>query len=124
MRITISVPPSDVVDKIAILEVKLVNIRAPKKRAAVKREYHALKKVFATLPRSRILNSLRKQLIELHVRQWRLEDQTRVLLKTRKFKAAALAAQKVHRSNDERNALKRLIDRHLGAEFSDEKQYA
>lgn len=124
MKINIPSSAGDLVDRITILEVKRLCIEDTKKLTTIERHLAELQKVYKTLPRSRTLRELQKQLFEVNHRQWKLEDSVRAYLRDRKINAQfARLVRGIHVSNDKRTRLKRRIDEHVGSHFIDEKQY-
>ncbi len=125
MKVHIPSSAGDLIDRITILEVKKLCIEDTQKLENIEKHLQELKKVHATLPRSRTLRELQKQLFEVNKRQWQLEDAVRVYLREKKINAQfAKLVRGVHLSNDKRSALKRQIDLHVGSHLVDEKQYA
>ncbi len=126
MRITIPVPPGELIDKITILKVKLLYIQNKKQSANIKKYLNELVGIrSSTLKKSKRLALLEKQLLALNKNQWKLEDAIRRRLKKAGAdKRFGELVRTMHESNNKRAAIKRAIDEHLHSEFLDEKKYA
>lgn len=125
---TIDVPlaPGELVDKITILEIKTERIEDPAKLNNVRRELDILRSVHE---RHKVGTKetirLGKNLKTVNERLWDLEDQIRDFERDSNFGAGFIeVARKIYRTNDERAALKRDINLHLGSEIVEEKSYA
>ena len=124
-NIEVPISPGELIDKLAILEIKVERIADPKSRANVVRERDALAKVRdravrATPALSRLAGDLKAVNAEL----WRIEDELRDCERRGDFGADFIAlARAVYRTNDRRAALKREINTLLGSELVEEKSY-
>lgn len=125
---TIDVPlaPGELVDKITILEIKTERIKDPAKLQNVRRELEILRAVHE---RHRVGTAetirLGKSLKSVNETLWDLEDQIRDFERDDDFGAGFIdVARKIYRTNDERAALKRDINVHLGSNIVEEKSYA
>lgn len=125
---TIDVPlaPGELVDKITILEIKTERIDDPAKLRNVRRELEILR---ALHERHQIGSAdvirLGKSLKSVNENIWDLEDQIRDYERDNDFGAGFIdVARKIYRTNDQRAALKRDINLHLGSTIVEEKSYA
>ena len=123
----IAVPVSfgELLDKIAILEIKSERIQDPGKLANIGRELHALRRTWATHPASALeITELRSELKAVNERLWVIEDDIRVKEKAREFDAAFVElARSVYFQNDDRARIKRDINLALGSAYIEEKSY-
>lgn len=116
----------ELIDKIAILEIKSERIADPAKRANVMRELTALAAVRdAALPKPPAgLAEIVRDLKAVNEKLWAIEDDIRECEKRRDFSAAFIElARSVYAANDRRAALKRRINDLLGSELVEEKSY-
>ena len=124
----ISVPVSfgELLDKIAILEIKAERIDDAGKLANVRRELGALEATWAVHPASRIdIAVLRTELKAVNERLWGIEDDIRLKEKAQAFDEAFIGlARAVYFENDERARIKKAINLALGSTYVEEKSYA
>ena len=124
----ISVPVSfgELLDKIAILEIKAERIDDAAKLANVRRELDALEAIWALHPASRIdITPLRAELKAINERLWVIEDEIRLKEKAQAFDAGFVRlARAVYFENDERARIKKAINLALGSTYVEEKSYA
>jgi len=124
--IEVPLAPGELVDKITILEIKSERIEDPAKLDNIRRELDFLRAVHerhevGTPETSRLGKSLKA----VNEAIWDLEDQIRDYERSSDFGAGFVdVARKIYRTNDERAALKRDINLHLGSEIVEEKSYA
>jgi len=123
----IAVPVSfgELLDKIAILEIKSERIRDPAKLANVERELLALRETWAAHPASgHDVAALLSELKSVNERLWVIEDDIRIKEKAGAFDAAFVElARSVYFRNDDRARIKRDINRALGSAYVEEKSY-
>ncbi len=116
----------ELLDKIAILEIKSERIADPGKLANIERELAALSLTWSVHPASRQeLNDLVAQLKGVNERLWTIEDRIRLKEGAGAFDAEFIdLARSVYIENDERARLKREINLALGSDYIEEKSYA
>ena len=116
----------ELLDKIAILEIKRVRLRAPAAVANTERELAALRPAIDALaPPPAGLPELRAALAAVNQRLWTIEDRIREKEAAGDFGPDFVAlARSVYRENDERGRIKRAINMLLGSGLVEEKQYA
>ena len=123
----ISVPVSfgELLDKVAILEIKSERMRDPAKLANVRRELDALNDTWAQAPQSRTdIRELLAALKAVNERLWVIEDDIRIKESKQEFDAEFIRlARAVYFENDERARLKRDINIRLGSALVEEKSY-
>lgn len=116
----------ELLDKIAILEIKRLRLRAPQAVANAERELTALTPSLTMLePAPTGLTELRIALAEVNQRLWTIEDHIREKEAQGDFGAEFVAlARSVYRENDERGRIKRAINTLLQSTLVEEKQYS
>ncbi|HEX2940006.1 MAG TPA: DUF6165 family protein [Rhodopila sp.] len=113
----------ELLDKIAILEIKAHRLAAPAARANAVQEWALLRQAAASMPLS--LAEHRASLLAVNTRLWRIEDQIREREAAGDFGPAFIAlARAVYHENDERGRIKRAINLLLESPLVEEKQYA
>lgn len=123
----ISVPVSfgELLDKIAILEIKAERISDPAKLVNVRRELDALLATWAAHPASHIgITPMRAALKAVNERLWVIEDDIRLKEKAQAFDPEFIRlARAVYVENDERAKIKKEINLALGSTYVEEKSY-
>ena len=116
----------ELLDKITILEIKRLRLRAPAAVANAERELAALAPALTVLdPAPAGLAELRTALAAVNQRLWTIEDQIRERDAQADFGPGFVAlARSVYRENDERGRIKRAINTLLGSGLVEEKQYS
>ncbi len=116
----------ELIDKIAILEIKAARFTDPAKRANVAREIKALeaaRDAALAQPPSGLAEIVR-ELKAVNEKLWAVEDDIRECEKRRDFSARFVElARSVYVTNDRRADLKRRINDLLGSELVEEKSY-
>ncbi len=119
---TIPVSWGELLDKIAILEIKTRRIRAPAARANAVRELALLRRA---APARTAPAELEDGLLAVNTRLWRIEDLIREKEAAGDFGPGFVAlARAVYHENDERGRIKRAIDQAMRSALTEEKQYA
>jgi hypothetical protein len=112
----------ELLDKIAILEIKTRRLRAPEARANAARELDLLRRS-ASGPLG--VAELAAALLAVNTRLWRIEDLIREKEAAGDFGAGFVAlARAVYRENDERGRIKQALNRLLRSSLVEEKQYS
>lgn len=124
----ISVPVSfgELLDKIAILQIKAERMTDAAKLANVQRELSALEATWAAHPASRQdISALRAALKAVNERLWVIEDDIRDKERAQAFDDGFVQlARSVYFENDERADIKKRINLALGSTYVEEKSYA
>ena len=119
---TIPISWGELLDKIAILTIKVDRLRNALARTNAEQELAMLRAVAASV---RGVAELDAALLAVNMRLWRIEDLIREKEAAGDFGAAFVAlARSVYRENDERGRIKAAINRALGSVLVEEKQYA
>ncbi|WP_407354462.1 DUF6165 family protein [Luteimonas sp. R10] len=129
----ISVPVSfgELLDKIAILQIKSERIGDEAKLANVRNELSALEKTWMAHPAAgqdagsgASVARLRAELKAVNERLWEIEDDIRLKEKAQAFDEEFIRlARSVYIENDERARIKKEINLALGSSYVEEKSY-
>jgi hypothetical protein len=116
----------ELLDKIAILEIKCARIEQPEKLLHVHRELEALRAVRdRELPADAPIAQLVVDLRQVNEELWDLEDRVRLLDRARLYDQAFVdAARSIMQKNDRRSAIKLRINLATGSRFVEQKHYA
>lgn len=125
LKITVS--PGELVDRISIAEIRMSRLTDPDKVMKVHAEVLELRKVWedAGYGYSHLgpeVMKLWRELWDINLRGWDLEDKVRHLESISAFGTLYLeACQAIHRNNDQRSATKRAINDLVGSEAFEQK---
>ena len=124
-KILSEISPGELLDKISILEIKLVKIKDQKSLEKINKEYESLieaKKLF--IPQSKKLDDLINKIKEVNLSLWNIEDKIRICEKNKDFgKKFIELARGVYVNNDKRSKIKLEINKVLGSNITEVKQY-
>lgn len=125
MNILVEIAPGELLDKLTILNIKLRRIGDPAKLANVRVEHDVLTRVRdEAIAADAGLEQMVQQLEEINERIWNLEDDIRDCERRRDFGDPFVQiARLVYRTNDERAAMKKLINERLNSGIVEEKSY-
>ncbi len=113
----------ELVDKISILKIKLLNITDVEKLAHVKKEESVLMAKLNSLGLDDIYEHLEK-LIEVNSILWKIEDDIRLLENEKKFDQSFIElARSVYVTNDERFRRKNAINKKYKSNLVEVKSY-
>lgn len=123
--ILVPVSFGELLDKVAILEIKSERMTDPAKLANVNRELAELKSTWSRSPQSAIdIADLLAQLKAVNERLWVIEDDIRIKESRQEFDAEFIRlARAVYFENDDRARVKRDINLRLGSALVEEKSY-
>ncbi|MFT3896537.1 MAG: DUF6165 family protein [Thermomonas sp.] len=115
----------ELLDKIAILQIKSERMTDPAKLANVRNELSALEKTWMGHPAAgKDIVELRARLKAVNERLWVIEDDIRLKEKAQAFDAEFIKlARSVYFENDERARIKKDINLALGSAYVEEKSY-
>ena len=125
-EILVPVSFGELLDKIAILQIKSDRIADPAKLANVRRELDALNATWGAHPASRMdIADLVAALRRVNEALWDIEDDIRDKERARAFDDEFIRlARAVYVTNDERARVKKEINLRLGSAYVEEKSYA
>jgi hypothetical protein len=124
-EILVPVSFGELLDKIAILQIKSERMSDAVKLANVRKELDALNGTWSAHPASsKDIADLRAALKAVNERLWVIEDDIRIQEKNQAFDAEFIRlARAVYFENDERAKIKKDINLALGSAYVEEKSY-
>ena len=124
-RIEVPVSAGELVDKLTILEIKSERIADAGKLVNVRRELAGLSAIVDPMLKANAgLAPLKASLRKINETLWEIEDDIRDCERNKDFGPQFVElARNVYRTNDQRAAAKRKIDKLLGSEITEEKSY-
>ena len=124
-EILVPVSFGELLDKIAILQIKSERMTDPAKLANVRNELSALENNWMQHPAAGgDIVKLRAELKAVNERLWVIEDDIRIKEKAQAFDAAFVQlARSVYFENDTRARIKKDINLALGSAYIEEKSY-
>ena len=125
-ELLVPVSYGELLDKIAILQIKAERMADPAKVANVRRELSALERTWMAHPAAvQDIARLRAELKAVNERLWVIEDDIRDKERAQAFDADFVRlARSVYFENDQRARIKREINEALGSTYVEEKSYA
>jgi len=124
-EIIVPVSFGELLDKIAILQIKSERMTDPAKLANVRKELSALEQTWMAHPAAGgDIIELRAQLKAVNERLWMIEDDIRIKEKAQQFDDDFVKlARSVYFENDDRARIKKDINLALGSAYVEEKSY-
>jgi len=124
-KILTEISSGELLDKISILEIKLNKIKDKVMLKKIKKEYESLNKTkIKNIHFSKELYILYKDLKEVNEKLWSIEDEIRLCEKNFDFKDNFIKlARDVYLNNDKRSKIKLKINKILGSNIEEVKQY-
>ena len=124
-EILVPVSFGELLDKIAILQIKSERMTDPAKLANVRKELEALERTWMAHPAAgNDIVRLRGELKAVNERLWKIEDDIRDEERAQRFGDEFIRlARAVYFENDERARIKRDINTALGSAYVEEKSY-
>ncbi len=124
-EILVPVSFGELLDKIAILQIKSERMTDPVKLANVRNELSALEKTWMAHPAAvQDIARLRAELKAVNERLWEIEDDIRLKEKAQAFDDEFIRlARSVYFENDTRARIKKEINLALGSAYVEEKSY-
>ena len=124
-KILSEISPGELIDKISILEIKLVKIKDEKSLSVIKKEYQSLtetKKLYINSTEE--LEKLINEIKEINLKLWDIEDKIRICEKNKDFGDVFIdLARSVYLNNDKRANFKSQINKMLGSNIRQGKEY-
>ena len=124
-KIHAEISAGELVDKITILKIKKEKITNKEKLVEIKKELNSLTNTFNKSIKKNInLETLTKDLENINLKLWDIEDKIRKLEKKQGFgKEFIELARNVYKFNDERAKIKLKINEALGSNIKEVKSY-
>ena len=125
-KILSEISAGELLDKISILEIKLEKIKDKADQEEINKEYKILKEVQnSSLEVTEKLKTLFKEIKEVNLNLWNIEDKLRICEKNKDFEQTFIElARGVYLNNDKRSKIKSGINKILGSNIREIKQYA
>tara|TARA_Y100000590_G_scaffold311448_1_gene351854 strand:- start:980 stop:1381 length:402 start_codon:yes stop_codon:yes gene_type:complete len=124
-KILSEISAGELLDKISILEIKLKKISDKSSQNDVKKEYEILKEVQnKSIESNDKIKQLFNELKNINLNLWDIEDKLRKFEKEKDFgKNFIELARSVYFNNDKRSKVKSEINKILGSNIKEVKQY-
>ena len=124
-KILAEISAGELVDKITILEIKLIKIKDNSKLKEVEKELKSLNLTLKNfVPNPNIISDWMKELKSINLKLWDIEDSKRKAEKNKKFDENFIQlARSVYKFNDERAGIKLKINETLGSNIKEVKSY-
>ena len=125
-KILSEVSAGELLDKISILEIKLEKISDKSSLEQLKKEYKILKEnQNSTIKLEGKIKDLYESLKDINLKLWNIEDRLRICEKNKDFgKEFIELAREVYFNNDKRSKIKSEINKILGSNIKEVKEYA
>ena len=124
-KILSEISAGELLDKISILEIKLEKIEDKNNREEIKKEYKILKEIQnSSIKFDDKIKELFNSIKVVNIRLWNVEDELRVCEKNKDFGENFIElAREVYFNNDKRSKIKSEINKILGSNIKEMKQY-
>ena len=125
-KILPEISAGELIDKISILEIKLKKIKNIESRKEINKEYKMLKEVQnSKIKMTEKLKILFKEITDVNIILWNIENKLRICEKNKDFGETFIElARGVYLNNDKRSKIKSEINKILGSNIRETKQYA
>ncbi len=125
-KILSEISAGELLDKISILEIKLDKIKDKNKHEEVEKEYNLLKKVQkSNIKTNQEIERLFTEIKKTNLSLWDIEDKIRICEKRKDFGENFInLARNVYINNDKRAKIKSEINKILGSNIKEIKEYA
>ena len=124
-KILSEISAGELLDKISILEIKLEKIKDKKSKEEIKKEYKILKRIQnSSINLDVKIKELFNSIKEINIKLWNVEDKLRACEKNKDFgKNFIELAREVYFNNDKRAKIKKEMNKILGSNIREIKQY-
>ena len=124
-KILSEISAGELLDKISILEIKLEKIKDKTNQEEINKEYKILKEVQnSNIEMTEKMKTLFKEIKEVNLNLWSIEDELRICEKNKDFGQSFIKlARDVYLNNDKRSKIKSEINKILGSNIKEIKQY-
>lgn len=124
MNILAPISLGELLDKISILKIKLVEIKDADKIQNIQHELDSLELILASQASVVDVTDCINQLYEVNYKIWHCEDRIRDCERRKDFDQQFITtAREIYRYNDQRSAIKKKINIQLGSNIIEEKSY-
>ena len=122
--VTIPVSVGELIDKLSILHVKKIKIVNESKLSFINNEFELIYNMSSIYFDNEEILSLYRQLIDVNLKLWEVEDELRTIETTKNFDSHFIKlARKVYYINDDRFLLKNKINELTNSEVREQKDY-
>ncbi len=124
-KILTEISAGELLDKLSILEIKLNKIKNPDLLQEIKKDYNIINEAKnKNINSSNEINILYTDLKKINEQLWEIEDKVRLCEKNSDFKDKFIQlARDVYLKNDKRSKIKLEINKILGSNIQEVKQY-
>ena len=124
-KILTEISAGELLDKLSILEIKLNKIKNPDLLQEIKKDYNIINEAKnKNINSSNEINVLYTDLKKINEQLWEIEDKIRLCEKNSDFKDKFIQlARDVYLKNDKRSKIKLEINKILGSNIQEVKQY-
>ena len=124
-KILSEISAGELLDKISILEIKREKVKDKTNQVEIEKEYKILKEVQnSNIEMTEKLKTLFKEIKQVNLDLWNVEDKLRVCEKNKNFGQVFIElARNVYLNNDKRSKIKSEINKILGSNIKEIKQY-
>ena len=124
-KILSEISAGELLDKISILEIKLEKIEDKNNREEIKKEYKILKEIQnSSIKFDDKIKELFNSIKVINIKLWNVEDELRICEKNKDFGENFIElAREVYFNNDKRAKIKSEINKILGSNIREVKQY-
>ena len=124
-KILTEISAGELLDKISILEIKLEKIKDKNSQEEIKKEYKILKEIQnSSIKYEDRIKNLINSIKEVNIKLWDAEDKLRICEKNKDFgKSFIELAREIYFNNDKRSKIKSEINKILGSNIREIKQY-
>ena len=125
-KILSEISAGELLDKISILEIKLEKVKDKNNLEEINKEYKMLKHTQnSNIEITGAIEKLFKEIKEVNINLWNIEDKLRICEKNKDFGENFIElARSVYLNNDKRSKIKFEINKILGSNIREIKQYA
>ena len=125
IKILSEISAGELLDKISILEIKLDKVKNANNHEEISKEYKLLKKAEKlNIESTEKISELFKKIKEVNLKLWDIEDKIRICEKNKDFGENFIKlARAVYSTNDKRSNIKSEINKFLGSNIKEIKQY-
>ena len=124
-KILSEISAGELLDKISILEIKLRKIKDKSTQKEIKKEYNILIKIQnSSIKLTDKIEDMFNEIKKVNLNLWEIEDKLRICEKKKDFgKDFIELARGVYFNNDKRSKIKSEINKILGSNIKEVKQY-
>ena len=122
--VIIPVSVGELIDKLSILFVKQMKVINEEKLSFINKEFELIYNMSSIYLEDENILSLYRQLIDVNLNLWNIEDELRTIETTKNFDSNFIElARKVYYINDDRFLLKNKINESTNSEVREQKDY-